>query len=99
MYRRRLKQSRKLAAMRAAKERKRMEGPAPDYPHELPNLRRIVVVIDFDFGKVVEVVRLYKTSRVDCYRAVVNGKDWNDRIGWTQVLNAVRRSFLRVAAA
>lgn len=99
MYRRRLKQCQKLAAMRAAKERKRIEGPAPDYPTELPELRRIVVVIDYDFGKVAEVIRLYRTNRVDCYRAVVNGRVWRERIGWTQVLNAIRRSFLRVAAA
>lgn len=99
MYRRRLKQGRKLAAMRAEKERLRLEGPAPDYPAELPNLRRIVVVIDYDFGKVVEVMRLYKTNRVDCYRAVIDGRVWKDRIGWTQILNALRRSFLRVAAA
>ena len=99
MYRRRLKYSKKMAALRAAKERRRLEGPAPEYPAELPDLRRIVVVIDFDFGKVVEVMRLYKTSRVDCYRAVVNGRVWRERVGWTQVLNALRRSFLRVAAA
>lgn len=85
--------------MRAAKERKRLEGPAPDYPVDLPDLRRIVVVIDLDFGKVVEVMRLYKTNRVDCYRAVVNGQVWRDRIGWTQILAALRRSFLRIRAA
>ena len=99
MYRRRLKQSRKLAAMRSAKERNRLEGQTPEYPAELPELRRIVVVIDYDFGKVVEVMRLYKTNRVDCYRAVIDGKVWKDRIGWTHVLNAFRRSFLRVSVA
>jgi hypothetical protein len=35
----------------------------------------------------------------NCYRAVVNGHVWKPRIGWTQVLNAFRRSFLRVRAA
>lgn len=98
MYRRRLKHSKKLASMRSAKERRRLEGPAPEYPSDLPDLRRIVVVIDFDFGKVVEVMRLYKTNRVDCYRAVVNDQVWRKRIGWTQVLAAFRRSFVRVAA-
>ena len=85
--------------MQRGRERTRMEGPAPEYPAEIPELRRIVVVIDYDFGKVVEVMRLYKTNRVDCYRAVIDGKVWRDRIGWTQVLTAIRRSFLRVAAA
>ncbi len=100
MYRKRRKISRKLQdAMQRGRERVRTEGPSPDYPSELPDLRRIVVVIDYDFGKVVEVMRLYKTNRVDCYRAVIDGKVWRDRIGWTQVLTAIRRSFVRVAAA
>ena len=60
-----------LARMRAAKESKRLAGPAPEYPHDLPDLRRRIVIEDFDFGHQVHVMEMYKTSRVDCYRVVV----------------------------
>jgi hypothetical protein len=36
------RQRAKLAAMRAAKERRRMEGEAPEYPAALPHLHRRV---------------------------------------------------------
>lgn len=98
MYRKRLKHSKKLAAMRAAKERKRLECPAPEYPAELPGLRRTVIVVDHDLGTVEHRIDLYKTNRVDCYRAVVDGKPWRDRIGWAKVLEGLRKSLPRVCA-
>ena len=96
MYRKRKKYSRKLQAMREAKERKRLDGPAPDIPPDLPGLRRRIIIIDYDFGKVVHRIDLYKTNRVDCYRAVADGKPWKDRVGWSRVLEAIRKSFVRV---
>jgi len=81
MYRKRTKYSRKLKAMRAARQRKTEEGAAPDYPLELPELWRTVLVIDYDFGPVVHRVDMYKTNRVDCYRTVVDGKPWQQRVG------------------
>lgn len=98
-YRKRTSYSKKLANMRAAKERKRLEGEAPDYPRELPNLRRRVIVIDYDFGKVVHVIDLYRTNRVDCYKAVADGKPWKDRVGWSKVLEGLRKSMIRVGAS
>lgn len=47
-YRRSNRYTRRLAAARAARERKRLEGDAPDYPLELPELRREVLVVDYD---------------------------------------------------
>jgi hypothetical protein len=82
--------------MRAAKERKRIESGAPDYPIELPELRRRIIVVDYDYGKVVHRIDLYKTNRIDCYRAVADGKPWKDKIGWSKVTETVRKSFLRV---
>ncbi len=84
--------------MREAKERKRIEGPAPDYPVILPELRRRIIVIDYDFGEVVHQIDLYKAGRVDCYRAVADGQLWHERIGWAKVLEGVRKSFIRVGA-
>lgn len=96
MYRTRQRCSKKLAAMRAAKEKKRLNSQAPDYPAELPKLRRIVIIIDFDFGKLVQIIRLYRTNRIDCYKAIVDGQVWKDRVGWSKVLEGIRKSFIRV---
>lgn len=62
--------SRKLRAARAARERKRLESSGPSHPRELPALRRTLIIIDYDFGKVEHRIDLYRTARVDCYRAV-----------------------------
>ena len=78
--------------MRKAKERKRLESPSQDYPSELPDLRKIIVVIDLDFGKKVSIMRLYKTGRIDQYRAEANGKLWKERIGLSGVLAGIRKS-------
>ncbi len=97
-YINRKKGSKKLAVMRQAKERKRLDSPTPDYPIELPELRRRIIIIDYDFGKCVHRIDLYRTSRVDCYRAKADGKPWKDFIGWSKVLEGVRKSFLRVGS-
>ena len=90
--------SAKMAAARAAKARLRMERPAPDYPPELPMLRRTVIVIDHDFGEVQHRLDLYRTNRRDCYRVVADGVEWQARMGWSRVLAALRKSLLRVGA-
>ncbi len=99
MYRQRQKNSKKLRAMRDAKEQKRLESAAPAYPADLPALRRRIIIIDYDFGKVVHRLDLYRTDRVDCYRAVADGQPWQRRIGWSRVLEGIRKSFIRVSSA
>ena len=96
MYRSRSKIGKKLEAMRDAKERIRIESDGPDYPYELPELRRIVIIIDFDFGKTVNIIKLFKTNRVDCYRAEIVGKVWKEKIGWAKALEGIRKSFIRL---
>lgn len=98
-YRKRTRQSTKMASARAAKERKRLEGPAPDYPRDLPDLRRTLLIRDHDFGEVEHRIDLYRTSRIDCYRVVADGIEWKRRAGWSTVLEAARKSFLRVSAS
>jgi hypothetical protein len=57
---------------------KRLEGGAPDYPPELPEMRREVLVVDYDSGApVVPHWALYRTNCVDCYRVKENGIEWN----------------------
>ena len=80
-YRRRDSMSRKLRAMREARECKRLEGPEPRYPRELPMPRRTIIIIDHDFGTVEHRIDLYRTRRIDCYRAVADGVEWKRRIG------------------
>jgi len=40
--------SRKLRAMRDARERRRLEGVEPRYPRDLPALRRRLIIVDYD---------------------------------------------------
>ena len=101
MYRKRANEcaqrSRLRANQAAAKERKRLEGPAPDYPAELPELRRVVIVIDYDFGPHVEVFGLWRTRRVDCYRMTrTDGTTIAPKIGWARALEKIRKGYLRV---
>jgi len=64
----------------------RMESEPPDYPQELPDLRRRIIIIDYDFGEVVHVIEMHRTNRIDQYRVVADGKEWKQRAGWSKVL-------------
>lgn len=87
------------ARMRAGKERKRAESSAPDYPPILPDLRRTIIVIDYDSGAPVHhQIDLHKTNRIDQYRAVVDGKEWKRKIGFSGVLAGIRKSMPRVSS-
>jgi len=99
MYRKRHHGSRKYNAMRTARLRQIEEGPAPDYPLDLPECRRRIIIEDLDFGPVRHEINLFRTPRIDCYRMEVDGVMINERIGWTRALEILRKSFLRVYAA
>jgi len=63
--------ARKLEAMRRGKEAARLARPASGRPLDLPDLRREVIVIDYDTGlPVTHTLHLHKTRRVDTYRIV-----------------------------
>lgn len=89
----------KLANIRRSRDAARMAEPAPDYPAVLPDLRRRIIIEDFDFGHRVHVLELHKTNRVDCYRVEVDGKPWKARIGWSRLLEGLRKSMPRVGAS
>ena len=98
MYRRRTKGShlhQRMAAMRAAKERKRMEGAAPDYPVELPEVRRRIIVEDYDFGCTRHELLLLRSGRIDCYRVLVDGREVGT-MGWSRAVEMTRKAFVRV---
>ena len=98
-YRKRTHQSAKMAAARAAKERLRLESLAPEYPPPMPELRRRIVITDYDFGEVTHTIELFRSGRIDCYRVVADGVEWKKRSGWSSVLEGIRKSFLRVSAS
>jgi hypothetical protein len=72
------------------------EGPPPKYPYEPPDIRRRIIVEDYDYGRMVrhEFV-LLKSGRIDCYRVAVDGKLLPGRIGWSKILELVRKAFVR----
>lgn len=88
----------RLEAMRRGRERARLDGPVPDYPQALPELRRQIIIRDFDFGEKIHTLDLYQTDRVDCYRVVADGVEWKERIGWSKILAGLRKSMPRVGA-
>ena len=65
-----------------------------------PQLRRRITIEDFDGAEpIAHVVELFRTRRIDCYRAVIDGREWHSRIGWSRVLDGLRRAMPRLASA
>jgi hypothetical protein len=88
--------ARKLEAMRRGKDAARMARPASGRAPDLPELRREVVVIDYDTGQPIShTLHLYRTGRVDTYRIEADGKPWK-RGGWSKALEGLRKSYVRV---
>lgn len=97
-YRKTKRSQETLARMRHGKELARMERPLEARQPELPDLRRRLIVEDFDFQHQTHVLEFYKTNRRDCFRVVVDGKPWKNRIGWSKALEGLRKSLPRVGA-
>jgi hypothetical protein len=100
MYRKRTRGSKKfneaMARARAAKERLRLDGPAPEYPPDLPLIRRRVIIEDYDCGQVVRhEFTLARSGRIDSYDVSADGVSLG-RMGWARVLVFVRKAFIRV---
>lgn len=88
------RQRRKLAAMRHGRERAAREprGRMPD----LPELRREVIVTDFDSGQpVTHRFALLRSRRVDSYRVMIDGQPWRC-CGWSAVCEALRKGHQRL---
>ena len=98
MYRKTKRSKETLARMKAGKDAARMNRPAPEYPATLPELRRQIIIRDFDFGENIHTLDLYRTNRVDCYRVVADGVEWKERVGWSKILAGLRKSMPRISA-
>ena len=100
MYRRSRKyqeQVVKYAKARAAREEKRIKGIHPEYPSELPKLRRLINITDYDTGiPITHQVALYRSNRIDCYHVYINGKLWKRRVGWSKILEGLRKALPRL---
>jgi hypothetical protein len=89
-------QTRKLEAMRAGRDRARMAREPQGRAPELPNLRRVVTVTDYDTGTpITKELRLYKTRRVDVFRVEAGGMPWKC-CGWSVALEGLRKAYPRV---
>ena len=82
-------------AMREGKARARMARESvPRF--ELPDLRRRLIVEDYDSGKLVRtVIDMHATPRIDSYRVVIDGKPQAGRLGWSRILDRVRLAMPR----
>ena len=64
----------------------------------IPELRRVIEIIDYDSGEpITHKLELYKTDRIDCYKVLVDGKLWKQRIGWSNILAGIRKALPRLA--
>lgn len=97
MYKKSKKYAEMCARMREAKDRKRLASGPPVYPLDIPDIRRRIVVEDYDCGRVVRhEFELHKTRRIDCYRVIVDGKEWKKSAGWSAVLAGLRKALPRL---
>ena len=97
MYRRTSKYSAaRQEAMQRGRAQAKRNKPAPDYPHDLPEVRMRIIVERFDFGKPVRhEFELHRTNRVDVYAVVIDGKPWK-HAGLTTVREGLRKARPRV---
>ncbi len=65
----------KMARWRDIQLRKKLEEPAPYYGPEPPEIRRRIIVEDYDGPETTrhEIV-LHRSNRIDCYRVEVDGR-------------------------
>ena len=102
MYRqtKRAKQNRDRAAKMGRKSQqvqaeKRLERE-PCSIWQPPKIRRVITITDYDVEKVTHTMELRRSSRIDCYDCYINGELWKSKIGWSRVLEWVRKAFPRV---
>ena len=88
----------RLARARSTRTQNRLKSPEHSYPRELPELRRKIIVIDYDFGEPIQhEILLHRSNRIDTYKVFVDGNALPGRIGWARVLEMIRKAFIRVS--
>ena len=67
---------------RARTERNRQDGETPLPVREIPRLRRVIEITDYDASEpVVYTLELFRSDRIDCYVVYIDGSLWEKRIG------------------
>ena len=76
--------NKKCQSMREAKTRKREDLEKTDNfsIYDLPEKRKIVIVIDLDFGVKIDIFRFYKTNRINSYLISLN-RQVKEKMGWS----------------
>lgn len=98
MYRHTNKSSKKFRNSDSnQKQQARQENHETNPVQKIPNLRRVVLITDYDSGKpITHKLELFKTDRIDCYKVVVDGRLWKERIGWSNILIGIRKALPRL---
>lgn len=95
-FKRQAAHTRKLEALRRGRDRANAAKPERRYPPTLPELRREIIVVDYDSGQpVTHTLHFYKTRRTDTYRVEADGKPWKC-CGWSAALAGLRKSYQRI---
>lgn len=82
-------------AMQEGRARARMAREPVQRWHP-PDLRRRLIVEDYDTGAVVRtIIDMHATTRIDSYRVVVNGNTQPGRVGWSRILSVLRAAIPR----
>lgn len=92
--RRREQLHRKMAAMRAAKQRNRVQRIEPPLPVvEQAALRRIVLVVDFATGRpIARMLQLWRTGHRKQFRVASPRGQSSKAHGWSQALAVIRKA-------
>ena len=80
--------------MHADRARRRMAGPAPDYPPLWPlnvPVKRILIE-DLRAGTRHELVLFPSARRRDQFRVEVDGLPWNESIGYSRIMAGLRKA-------
>lgn len=87
----------KSAQMHAAKERKRMEGPPPEYPPTINYDEPVESwrIRNYRTGAIHDLVLFPSRRRRDSFRVVVNGRVWNHNIGHDRLLRCTVKALTR----
>ena len=67
---------------KALKQEKRAKELGSRVEHELPEIRKILIILNLDFGLKVDIFWFRKTNRIDSYM-VSNLKMVPEKMGWT----------------
>jgi hypothetical protein len=89
----------KFDNMRKAKDKVRIESPCIGYPTEVPKLRKIIIIIDFDFLVSINVFKLFRSRHIDQYIVEENGERWVGKYGLSKILESIRKSMPRVLSS